>query len=134
MRTKIWLVSAIITLGIISTTPSIARANDFQRQADEILRGALQFVAPKKDPIAYTHADTSEAFILLGMKTAQVTDVANILQADLSVCTASNERFIKYLGYEDRSIVEKISQSSFTKVAIFIIGFWIGAEVTDAVD
>ena len=99
-------------------------ANAGDNPVEEIRQGAL-FEAK---------GDTTAAFLLLSVRTADLLDVTNVTQADLELCKRANERFKEYYGYETKSWIERTWDSDIVKVGIFIGGIWLGARIADNVN
>ena len=84
--------------------------------------------------MAQAKNDTSLALRILSVKTAELLDGTNVLQADLELCNRSNDRFKEYYGYENESWLEKAWDSDAVKVVIFIGGIWVGTRIVDNVN
>ena len=75
--------------------------------------------------------DLEKAFISLSIRTANLLQETNELQADYEVCSKALDRMERFYGVsDDRSFLAKAWDSDVTKVAIFIGGFWLGSKVT----
>lgn len=107
-------------LGIILMTPLMTLANEDRDPASEIRRGAL----------AQANGDTSQAFIVVSVKTAELLDGTNVTQSELELCKRANARFKEYYGYDERSWLRKSWDSDMVKVLIFISGIVTGTQVS----
>ena len=93
-------------------------------RAFEIRQGAL----------AASDGDTTAAFILLSIKTRDVTDGANVLQGDLKACELANQRFKDYYSFDDKTWLRNAWDSDVVKVGLFIGGIWLGTRIVDNVN
>jgi len=112
-----------MTLGIILLIPSMTLAENFEKDASEIRQGAL----------AEAHGDSMQAFIILSLKTAEVLDGTNVLQADLKVCKRINQRYEDYY-VDDRTWLERTWDSDVVKVGLFIGGIIVGTKIVKNVN